>query len=258
MKPIRRILAIPRDGEGPAGPSPALARATALARALGARLAVLDDRRAADTERILAYAESARFDLIVKDADHDVRLQRIAPGSLDWDLLRESTVPLWLAEPGHAELPRRVAVAIDPMHAERGAGMFNDALLSAATRIAGTCAASLRVLTALEDGEAGAPPFARHRAAFEELLERHALTVGDGLLVQGEPGPAIVDAVARLETDLLVVGAMRHRGLDRWQLGATVEFLASRAPCEILGIPADVPSTTAHAGQALRPSAAAP
>jgi len=50
----------------------------------------------------------------------------------------------------------------------------------------------------------------------------------------GRTGPAIEQAAADYDADLLVVGTHRRRGLDRLLLGSIAEYLVRRATCPVL------------------------
>lgn len=221
----------------------------------GCDVDLIDDRHRPQAGRIIGFVERLRVDVILKDAAHDSAASRLLFVPLDWDLLRQSSVPVWLTAPSVAQLPRSLAVAVDPAHTVHGAGAVNDAILASAAMLARATGASIQVLTVfaglsfeptldplgLGVGWSSAELVARmrsdHQAAFDELLERHAIPRGNGLLLEGPAGPAILDRMRKDTAELLVVGAIHRHGAERAFMGSTAEYLVSRAPCDILAIP---------------------
>jgi universal stress protein E len=221
----------------------------------GADVDVIDDRHRPSAARILEFAERLRIDVILKDAAHDSAASRLLFMPMDWDLLRESKVPVWLTGPSRTPLPGSLAVAVDPAHAVHGAGAINDAILVSAAELARTTGASIQVLTAFAGipGEPAVDPLgfdlrailaeflepmrADHLAAFHELLDRHAIRRDDGVVLEGPAGPAILEWMRKDMAELLVVGAIHRHGAERLFVGSTAEYLVSRAPCDILAIP---------------------
>jgi universal stress protein E len=221
----------------------------------GVEVDVIDDHHRPNAMRILEFVERLRIDVILKDAAHDSAASRLLFLPLDWDLLRESKVPIWLTAPSGPMLPRSLAVAVDPAHAVHGAGAINDAILASAAQLARTTGASIQVLTAF----AGVPvePIVDplgfdlgwnpaefqeqmrtdHLAAFDELLARHAIRRDDGVVLEGPAGPAILEWMRKGIAELLVIGAIHRHGAERVFVGSTAEYLVSRAACDVLAVP---------------------
>jgi universal stress protein E len=176
---------------------------------------------------------------------------------LDWELLRLSPVPVWLVCGAGTGAPRRVAAAVDPVHPEHGAGALNDAILQNARALTEPGVGTLKVFSAF----AGLPPglaaldpaglamaysheeiYERmrrdHRTALDTLLARHGLGAESAEMLYGPPAEVLWEAAALFDPDVLVVGSLRRRGLDRLLMGSTVERLIVHAPCDILAVPA--------------------
>jgi len=66
-----------------------------------------------------------------------------------------------------------------------------------------------------------------------EALVRHGID-GETLVSEGPPGPAIVEAAARLAAGLVVVGTTGKTGLARLLLGSVAERVMHDAPCSVL------------------------
>lgn len=231
---------------------------------------MIDERSRPSAERIVAEVASKQFDLVIKDVGHDSTLRRLIFVPLDWELLRTSAVPVWLVAAASKGLPHRVAVALDPVHPEHGAGELNEAIIAAAQAIAAPGRAQLRLLSAF----AGLPselmaldPYASglafpneeleqrlrvaHRGAFHGLIARHGLHTDGVEILYGPPVECVLDAVSIFHPDILVVGTLRRHGLDRLFMGSTAERLVGRAPCDVLVVPASAAVTEAIAEQPL-------
>lgn len=226
----------------------------------GLTVHVIDETVPLEASRIVKAVVLHDIDLVVKDAGHIKLLRRLLTLPVDWDLLRTCPARVWLVAAGHDTLRTRVAAAVDPLDPEHGAGRLNEAIVETARALANAAEEEWRVVSVITNVLSVSAPFtgvdplvtptfealrARHqddfRAAFASLLERHGLTPSRGELLFGDPGDALIDEVAEEHTDILVVGVVRRRGLDRMLMGSTAEHLVARAPCDILAVPNPVP-----------------
>lgn len=218
----------------------------------------IDDRGRPNAERIVAEVLRRKIDLVIKDAGHDSLLQRLIHTPLDWELLRTCPVPVWLVAAKFAGLPKRVAMAFDPVHPEHGAGALNEAMLAAAQTIAAPGKASIRLLSAFAGLPTGLPaldpgatglafPYEEfqerlrvaHRVAFDKFLAQHGLPQDGAELLYGPAAASVLEAVGVFHPDVLVVGSLRRHGLDRMFMGSTAERLVGRAGCDVLVVPVD-------------------
>ena len=225
----------------------------------GLSVQTIDDGHPVSASRIVEHANQEDIDLIVKDVGHESVLRRLVFLPLDWELLRSSPVPVWMvgapALPG--QLPQRVVAAVDPLDAEHGAGQLNDRLLDVAQLLAVSGSGHVRVFTAFSGLPAalqGLDPNGlsmsqsseelydrlrqEHRRLFDALLARHRMTAHDAVILFGPPATTMLDALVDDRADVLVVGTIRRRGLDRLLIGSTVERLVGEAPCDIFAVPA--------------------
>lgn len=83
-------------------------------------------------------------------------------------------------------------------------------------------------------------------AAVKHLAEalaklRMVLPDASSLLKTGQPGPSIIDAIAELKPDLVVMGTHGRRGVDRALLGSVAEKVvrSSAAPVLTVHAPAE-------------------
>jgi nucleotide-binding universal stress UspA family protein len=76
---------------------------------------------------------------------------------------------------------------------------------------------------------------AREAAAHELVLRGRQLGVTSSFLVwEGEPGPAIVDAAAAEQVDMVVVGTRGRSRVERMVLGSVSDHVVRNATCPVL------------------------
>lgn len=216
----------------------------------------LDLRQRPSAQAILDCVRARHIDLLIKDVGHESALRRLVFLPLDWELLRESPVPVWIVGSQAGGLPHRLVAAVDPVQPVHGAGALNDRILHLARQLAGTHG-YLRVFSAfvgLPSALTGLDPLglslsASHEALYEALrhdhrealfalLQRHALPADAATILYGPAAPALLDTLDSYRPELLIVGTVRRHGLDRALLGSTVERLVGDAPCDVLAVPA--------------------
>lgn len=223
----------------------------------GLGIQTIDDRERPNAQAMVALAERNLIDLVIKDVGHESSLRRMIFLPLDWELLRLSPVPVWLVAAHGSNFQGRVAAAVDPVHPEHGAGTLNDAILENALALMEPGKGVLRVLSAFAGLPAGLSALdpvglgmafsheeiyermrLDHRAALSALLARHGLGTESAEVLYGPPAEVLTEATALFGPDVLVVGSLRRRGLDRLLMGSTVERLVGHANCDILAVPA--------------------
>lgn len=96
-------------------------------------------------EEMLAYIAEYAPDLAIKDVRHESALKRLLLRPLDWDLLRESPVPLLLVGTLAHAVPRRVLAAIDVSQGPVRDGDLNDSIVKSALALAIQCDAELHL-----------------------------------------------------------------------------------------------------------------
>jgi universal stress protein E len=219
-------------------------------------LRTIDHRGRARADQIIQEAVARDVDLIVKDAGHDSALRRLIFLPLDWELLRSSPLPVWLTGPRATGLPRRLAVGVDPVHPEHGAGKLNDRLIETAQLIAAPGKARLRVFSAF----AGLPialnaldpqavymtvPYEElyqrlrsdHLEALKALLATHQLPADAGEVLMGPADECLRGMLDSYQPDVLLLGSLQRHGLDRLLLGSTAERIIGKATCDVLTVP---------------------
>ena len=183
--------------------------------------------------------------LLVVGSNHRGRLGRVLLGGTGSRLMRRSNVPVAVAPRGFAERevhrPGVVGVAL-------GAGEDANAGTAVAVALAERLHARLHVLHVLATEQMGRAPawaspdpedlvelreraFSRLDAAMSVASARVPV---DGRVLEGAPGPALIDAAGAL--DLLVLGP-RGNWLQHLLGGSVARRLVHAPPCPLLVLP---------------------
>jgi len=201
-------------------------------------------------QEILIHLKEQSMAVLIKALEHETLLSRLMFTPLDVHLLRECPVPMHFVSHMHHALPRKIVAAVDPFHRNGQYKSFNDRILQEAQKLASTCHAELDVIyahdlssiSADEFGFAnGSTFFSSSKAkmlfdaqadAFRELSERNGIPPERQHLIMGNPVKVLASYAAAYETDVIVMGRIGHRTMDRF-IGSTVEQLLFKMPCSI-------------------------
>jgi universal stress protein E len=202
-------------------------------------------------EEILHFVNEMPLALIIKDAQEESALKRVFFTPLDWQLLRDCPVPVHLVTNALNPKPHDVLAIIDVLRSEDQDHVFNDQIIDAAAKLAAVCGATLELVhvydwTAVyaQDIGFGALPLAvgiyetlgsAQHEAFAAIAERHGVAPDNRHFIEGAPLTSICDFAADHHTDVIVMGTVQHKGLNKL-LGTTAEQLLHRAPCSVLAI----------------------
>jgi len=169
-----------------------------------------------------AHAAHARL-LVLGRGRHGL-VDRLMEGETVLRVLQIADVPVLAAEPGAAELPKRVLIATD----------FSPYSIYAA-----------RVALSLVDPEATI--FLAHATRGKESLEgelelvKHAIGADEMnvhvAILRGEPGRELVNFASRNNVDLVVSGTHGYGFFNRLVLGSVATALVRGAPCSVLAVP---------------------
>jgi universal stress protein E len=193
---------------------------------------------------IVRAAVRTGADLIV--AGPNTKVPRSGPFPLrqtDWQLASLCAQPFLLVRPG---APRRgpVLAALDPFHA-------NDKPAALDRRLVGWAAALARALheplyaahsisPALYLPGEGEAPRSRLRGraerALRRLLEGGETTYARTYVLDGAPERTLPKLAQQLASQVLVMGAVSRRGLQRLAVGNTAEQVIRASPCDLLVI----------------------
>jgi universal stress protein E len=204
-------------------------------------------------EALIRRAHRTKADLIVVQ-QHAGR--HVAPWFLrytDWELLRQSPVPVLLVKTTRQYDSPSVMAAIDPSHAFAKTARLDDEILRRSARIATVTRGKVHAvhtyvptLLGMKPEELSAPDATAQitahaariaQAGFDKSLRTARLSKlapGQRHLLVGHASDAIPALARKLRCDLVVMGAISRSGLKRLAIGNTAEQLLDDLPCDLL------------------------
>ncbi len=192
-------------------------------------------------------------DLVVKDTHHHSLAQRTFLTNTDWQLIRACPVPLLLTKGAPwAEVPR-VMAAVDPGHVNDKPEILDHWIIEHASLLAQRMNGELHVvhvylpMAIIGAATAVNPPMVAaatpEELAIEEKNRRELVTrlVGDYNvppknihLELGGPAQVLPLVAARINADVITMGAIARSGLKRIFIGSTAEDVLEKLPCDAL------------------------
>lgn len=221
-------------------------------RLAGAGLEVTSEVRWANRlyDAVLERAQEIGADLILKETHQHSILKRALFTNTDWQLMRETSVPIWFVKREHVwNTRRRLLAAVDPVHAREKSPELDLRILEMAHQLSNRLPAELHVVHAYEATPTGLlaefdtlvtdyPTFRRevmkrHRTALENLM---ATAAPDAIsyLEDGVPERVLPQFVNRNAIDLTIMGAVSRSGVDRILIGSTAERVLDNLESDIL------------------------
>jgi len=205
-----------------------------------------------------------RQDLVIKAADKDGLITRIF-GSTDMRLLRKCPCAVWLHKHGHDKPYHRILAAVDfdEFGDPEGEGSLNRDLMDLAASLAHREHSELYVghawyprsaellqtrasgLTEDEINEYINETRACNERRLDELMGSAQTWVGEDVwrkikpqtrLVKGLARRVIPDLAEELRAELIVMGTVRHTGIEGMLIGSTAETILHRIDCSVLAV----------------------
>jgi universal stress protein E len=187
--------------------------------------------------------------LVMKQSVHHGRVERTLFTGSDWHLIRDCPVPLLLVkDPSRLSKPR-ILVCVDPQHMHDKPAALDHQLLASASllneRLGGEMHAlhvfalphPIAVVGDAYVASAGMVPddatLEAANASLRDLLSAHPAVRAHAHLRVGVPAQDIVSEALSLDVDLVVMGAVSRRRLERWFIGNTAEAVLDRLPCNV-------------------------
>ncbi|MCQ4345982.1 universal stress protein [Pseudomonas stutzeri] len=198
---------------------------------------------------IIVRAEELKPDLVLKTAHSHGLIRRLLLSNTCWQLLRYCPAPLWLVKPEGEWRGQRLAAALDPTHSADKPAALDHQLIAVARELSQTLGLEDHYLhsyaplprTLVFDAELVADyeyyverTGERHREAFEQLLEGHAIDKPRSHLLQGFAEETLPRFVEENAVDLLVMGAIARGHLDTALIGHTAERVLENVDCDLL------------------------
>jgi universal stress protein E len=204
-----------------------------------------------DTEyEILQHVTKMQPDLLIKDVQHEPAIKRAFITPMDWHLLRECPVPLYLVGASGHTLPHKIVAAVDPSRPELQESGLNDRIIQEANSLALQCDAELHLLHAYDVssvylGDAGGGGLALTNLTKElrNVLEKSFLTLADHYgvpqdrrhFILGQPVSVLAEFASQHQVDVIVMGRIHRHGLEKL-IGSTTEHILYQASCSILAV----------------------
>lgn len=190
--------------------------------------------------------------MVFKDIQAEPAAKRLAFQPEDLDLLRQCPAPLMLVRTSARALPQRILAAVDPLDEHGRPHELNARVLNAANQLAMQCDARLDVVHAFEflpppmDGEymtAWLPDFSLaeelrglHLHALQQLARDYGIPQGQLHLVDGRPDYVLAEFAAAQKSDVVVMGTVQRRFLQRLAMGSVAEGLLQKLDCDVLAL----------------------
>jgi universal stress protein E len=204
-------------------------------------------------EALIRRARSTHADLIIAERHGS---SHVAPWFLrytDWELLRDSPVPVLLVKTRRQYTMPKVLAAIDPSHAFAKTSRLDGDILELGARVCAATKGRLHVVHAytptlmgmspaqLSVPDATAQISSRAAVQASALLDKALRSARQGSLpaqrrhlVARHPVDAIPELVRKLGCDIVVMGTLSRSGLKRLAIGNTAERLLDDLPCDLL------------------------
>jgi universal stress protein E len=203
-------------------------------------------------EGIVREVLRSKPDLVVAESRRRSIGARLFLTNTDWQLIRLCPAALLFIKGNRPWGKARVLAAIDPMHANAKPARLDGQILEIAQALAASHSGRLDVVHAYLPlaeyipgiyGEAIEMPVdpqieRRYEQDLKRALDRCVSSIElprhQMHLEVGAAHSVLPALVRRLRTDVLAMGAVSRRGLDRLFIGSTAERVIDRVPCDVL------------------------
>lgn len=196
---------------------------------------------------ILRHVEEMQPEMLIKDVERVGEFRRTFATPLDWQLLRDCDVPLHLVGEGGRAHPQKIAAAVDTSSEQGPDTPLNRRIVEAASTLALQCNAELHLVHAFnlleifpgDIGTAWADVAGDLRTHELENFMRFADACGVPQhcrqFLLGPPAQTLAEFVRDADVDVLVMGRIQHRGIERY-VGSTTENVLYQISGSLLAI----------------------
>lgn len=197
-------------------------------------------------DAVIAKVLEFGHDLVVRDLEPETFLGRWSSvRGTDWKLARLCPVPLMFVKASSPVMPRHIAAAVDPGHAQSRASGLDDRILSFGLPLALAMDARLdllHVFTHRPEDEGLSAKLdelletmrTTDRQAFDAFADRHSVPADRRVFMGGRSVEEICRYVEDNGVELLIIGSEYRGGIERFFLGGTAEQLVAHAPCDLV------------------------
>lgn len=200
-------------------------------------------------KEILAVADELKPDIIFKSAYSETMLKRLFITSSSWQLIRNCTYPLWLAQHDSWE-GSTLCAALDPLHVSDKPAYLDNELIKISEALSRTLALKANYLHSYaavsqsqlfgteqsEDYKRYLVDFSQtHKDAFEKLLANYPkIAKNQQFLLKGLAEEIIPEFVKQHKVGLMIMGAVARDSLDNLLIGHTAERVLELIECDLL------------------------
>lgn len=223
-------------------------------------------------EAVVRRATEIGAHLIIAECHKGVRTRPWLIHLTDWELLRNSPLPVLLLKSGKPYHRPLVLAAVDPAHAHAKPGELDNRIVDFAAELGKGLRGALHILHANYPTIVGlAIDTAVKRAAtswstlsYEELKEQERQAFEDfresvgvprtrAHLVDGNPAIAIPRQASKLRAGIVAMGALSRSGLQRMFIGNTAERILGSLACDVLVVkPGEFATSVARQPRGMR------
>lgn len=199
-------------------------------------------------EAVIRRALLTRADFIVAHQHGKHRFPHLLHHT-DWELLRESPVPVLLIRSRGAYRATAVLAAVDPAHAFAKPAALDAQILARAQAAANALSVPLHVVHAflpLPSAQNQGKSYYVSPVQIEQRAQQHAqkalnkalaargVSASRRHLVEGHPAQVIPAIARRLRASMVVMGAVSRSGWKRLLIGNTAERIIDELSCDLL------------------------
>jgi len=194
---------------------------------------------------IIEHCDNSTYDLIVKTGN---RSESFFYTSTDWQLFRESSVPVYCISKVHFKPKKVVLVALDLNAKHTDKQKLNENLLEAAFQLSVQtdavmhCCYAIEVPTLIKDLDLIDVPARAHQIELEvrgkakNLLELYDIEDEQLHIKQGKSWKVINQLAHELKAQCIVVGSMGRKGIEGKLIGNTAEKVIHESKTDLLVI----------------------
>jgi universal stress protein E len=186
---------------------------------------------------------------LIKTVEHESTFKRVFMMPVDWHLLRECPVPVYLMCAQAQGVPKKVVAAVDLASQQEGISL-DELVIEAAIRFAHPYGAELHLVHAFDFASMQVPDYSGERAwehfvmqqrsACEArlalLAERYQVPSQRRHLIEGSTLPVLSERLKPTDSDVIVIGRSRHDGIDTWRGNTAERLLAKHPACGVLAV----------------------
>jgi universal stress protein E len=197
---------------------------------------------------LLNYLANNPTDMVVKATHHQNVIQRTFFSQTDWELIRHCPVPLLLTKANAWGDPVRLTAAVDPVQANDKPDTLDEHIVRWGKDFGSHLNGRLELLhvydptplliyldqPTIDSADISEEIREQHEQALHQLAEQHSIDHDHTVLETGSTLSVIPDYLHQANVDIVIMGAVARKGLERWLLGHTAEKILDRITVDIL------------------------